>query len=296
MITTDTIAPAAEAVTEPDEEQLARYRRERHAELMDALEHLTDMVADAGPDAGLGGDVLRVELDVSLYDGSITERSARLHAIAAALDVEIEEHPHGDTVQFWARRRREGVDYHATVIAKGDAEIAEARAALAETAPERVTVDYRVEHDWSVTGRAVTAALARHGVDVYTGPAEADHGHPTVTPLDAQRDTDRVFVDCGDYGAGLPVVEQCVSVDAYAATIAAYVRGDYDTPCPARPAIAFRAIRADGAVLTAYACEPYHDDADGDLIDEGYTVVRLASPDILTGTTCGHRVAMGGAR
>jgi hypothetical protein len=292
---TDTIEPAAEMATESDEERRARYRRERHAALMAGLEELTDLLRAAGPGSDLAGEWGRVTVHAGIYDGTIEERITRLAMVARTIDAEIFERDHNDDVHFRVERTFSAeLEYTCAIIATGDDEIAAARAAVAAVAAtERITVDYQIEHEPAVASE-VRAALAARGVEARTDLAGEDHGRPTVTP----NGEGLIFVDNGDNGGGLPALAQCVSLDAYATAIAAYVRCDFDgASCPARPDTAFRAIRADGAVLTVYACGHYHDDADGELIEEGFTVVRLANDiTIPTGVKCGHRVELGGAR
>lgn len=299
MITTDTTELAAEAATETEAEWRERRRRERHQQLMSNLEVLTDLVADAGPLGEVGGDHVDIKINIGLFDGTMTEQIGRLHAFATTLGTQVEERPYPErsSVHYAVNATpTEGIEIHAFVVAgcagmRPD-EVTEAKAAHAALIADRITVSYEIEHD-ADTAAEVTAALSRHGIDAVVDIAGLDHGHPTVTVND-----DRIFVDNGDFGGGLPALARCVGVEAYAAAIAAYVRGDFDGPCPARPDYAVRAIHTDGTVVTAYACEPYHDDLGGDLDDDGFTVVRLdADFPIPTGIACGHRTELlGGAR
>lgn len=287
--------PARESAAE----RYDRQRRERHADLMSGLEALTDLLADVGPTGDLLDDYTSVELRSCLgkHDGSIEENMRRLVSLARSLDTEVFAHADAeDRLHVRVEHKLSpAVRVEAfSVIARADAEEAKAALAAAQTA-ERVTVDYRVEHD-ETTAREVTAAFARHGVDVRADIADTDHEHPTVDagPVD-------VFVDLGEFGAGLPLLADCVSVDAYAATIAAYVRGDFvdfdDLPCPLRATATQRGIHSDGRVITEYiaeGCAHAHTDARAE--HNGFTVVRLDNADIPVGTVCGHRVEMAGAR
>lgn len=286
---------AAEADTETMAEWHARRRRERHQQLLDNLEYLADLIADAGPLSEISGDAVGIKVNIGVFDGSIVEQVDRLHAVADALGARVEERPNasGTSVHYAVDvEPAEGIEIHAFVVA-GCAglkpeEIAEAAAAHQARLAARVTVDYQVEHD-DALAEEVRVALAARGVDARTDLADSDHGHPTVT-----RTGDHAFVDHGDFGAGLPALEQCVSVEAYVGTIAAYARADFDsTPCPARPDTAFRAIRDDGAALTAYACAVYHGDQDGDLREEGFTVVRLRPGQVPATAVCGERIEVG---
>jgi hypothetical protein len=297
----DTTEPASAAATESDEERHARYRRERHTELMAALEELTDLAADAGPNAGLAADFLRLEISASVCDGTIPERIARLHSIARTLDVEIEEHPSESSLQFWARKRYEsGVDYHAHVIVYGD-DIAEAKAALAALkSAERITVDYRLSHGGLQIRKLVTRELELLGVDVTDGD---DNGlvDAVVTQVD-----ETVRVERSDSSYTLPRVGECVSIKAYAQAIAMWVKGTpvEDIPCPASPTQAVRAMRHDGAVLTAHTapcCYSRHITA---LVESGFAVVDLddkvasVARDVAPANiACGFRFDLaGGAR
>jgi hypothetical protein len=297
MITTDTTGPDIDEATETDAEWRER-RRERHQQLMSSLEVLTDLVADAGPLGQVGGDHVDIKINIGLFDGTMTEQIGRLHALATTLGAQVEERPFPEysSVHYNVQSKpADGIEISAFVVAGGviprPDEIDEAKAAHAALIADRVTISYEIEHD-PETAAEVTAALSRHGIDAVADIAGLDHGHPTVTVND-----DRIYVDCGDFGGGIPALARCVGIEAYAATIAAYARGDFDGPCPARPDFALRAIHTDGTVVTAYACEPYHDDLGGDLTDDGFTAVRLdADFPIPTGIACGHRTEpLGGA-
>jgi hypothetical protein len=289
---TDTIELAAEAATESDEERRARYRRERHAALMAGLEELTDLLADAGPAADMAGDHAHIEINVGLWDGTPTEQIHRLVPIARVLEVEITETPHKGSIHYYAKKKfANGLDYTAYVIARED-EIEEAQAALAVLAAERITVDYRVEHD-ADTIAEVCKAFARHGVDIRTDLADADHDHPVIT-LGGMGAF--VAIDRDGEGIGVPTLGASASADAYVRAIAAYLKGD-EVPCPLAPTIALRGVHRDGRIITEYVAKGCLGDHVDALQADDFAVVTLDDAAIPAGEIiCGHRVELGGAR
>jgi hypothetical protein len=299
MIDIDTTELAAEAATEPVEDRHTRQRRERHVALMAGLEELTDLLADAGPGSDMAGDWGRVTVHVGIYDGTIEERIARLITVGHALDAEIIEREHHDTVHFRADREfSEELEYTCAIIATGD-EIAVARAALAaDAATERITVDYRVDH--GASRYTVIAALAQFGVDaILESPAGLSDDAANRADVIVTETGDKIKVERYIEHYLLPAPADCVSVDAYAEALAMWVKGtpEFEIPCPARPVHAARAIRSDGSVLTAYSCGHCSDDA-AKLTDQGYTVVWLNPGQVPTGPeiACGLHAEMAGAR
>lgn len=154
---------------------------------------------------------------------------------------------------------------------------------------EAIPVTYNVAHDGPETVREVLTGLAG-----YDKVAVVESGTSDVA---VRSGVDEIIVSDGMYTTVLPRLEHRPTLTDYLAPIARAIRGDapadHDDPdqCSHSAEAAFRAVHADGRILTVHTARVHAETVQTHLACEGFSTVELAAPGPDTHTSnCGYRV------